>query len=69
MHHGAEGWWHEAWLRNQLTFFDFRGFKLFRIGDLGWLQPDELKSKFGPAFSEVAKEVELIDCVARLPKI
>ena len=56
-------------MRNQLTFFDFRGFKLFRIGDLGWLQPDELKSKFGPAFSEVAKEVELIDCVARLPKI
>ncbi|CAK9071221.1 PPM-type phosphatase domain-containing protein [Durusdinium trenchii] len=25
------------------------------IGDLGWLQPDELKSRFGPAFSEAAK--------------
>ena len=25
-----------------------------RIGDLGWLQPDELKSRFGPAFSEAA---------------
>ena len=28
-----------------------------RIGDLGWLQPDELKSRFGPAFSEAAFSV------------
>ena len=27
---------------------------------MGWLQPDELKSKFGPAFSEVAAKVEPI---------
>lgn len=27
------------------------------IGDLGWLQPDELKSRFGPAFSEAVKNL------------
>lgn len=28
------------------------------IGDLGWLQPDELKNRFGPALSEAAKNLQ-----------